>query len=1088
MALFNIPNRPGRSLDNKVAKKAKVTKKSSGTVVRGGNDLLSKINEAKALVQSKLGQYADDFCIITEFEDLVNYIDACIDNNYVSIDTETDGLDPLVNKLAGICIYTYGQKGAYIPINHISYITHEKVDGQLPLNLVISEFTRLVHHHPDIDMFNAKFDIRVLRANGLKNIYCTWDGMLASFILNENEPSHGLKQLHKKYCLNGKGDAFSFDTLFDKIPFTMVPFTTGYLYAAHDPVITTELCDYQRKYLRLDSEREDIRNMAWVFHNIEMPCLPVVCDMEDTGVAFDLEYQKKLSVKYNELLEEKTQAFYKACDMYGKEIEAYKKKNADHKLDNPINMGSPKQLATLFYDILKLKSPDKKSPRGTGEEILKKLDNPIAKAVLEYRTMAKLVSTYIDKLPDCVNPNDGRIHCSFLQYGARTGRFACISEGSLVSSPAGDKPIQNMEPGDWVYCYDDNNQLTLSKVKNVWYNGERDCVRLKWRSKYNAELVGELICTPDHFIRTERGWVMAKNLTPDDSILYVHRRIDNHNIALYGWKGQGHEEEHTWIKQYYFNVPDTKLNLHHVDGNHTNNSPDNLTVVAAKVHNNCHRHDGIKEQKSYGKGYNWTEEELLVMGESVNWELTKLGFDYESIIRWYRNYRINYIQKFTESYSTRNYVIRPNDKAHKALHLPLNKSNLQYALELSCGNTVIAAGYFGVALKKFEQACDKHQLLSNHNIVSIEYLDTKFKVYDLEVEKYHNFIANELCVHNCSDPNLQNIPSHNKDIRKMFKATDGYVLMSSDYSQQEPKLMSQLCQDKKMIKAYQEGKDLYAEIAALSFNTTYDNCLEFRPDGTTNPEGKERRSQAKSILLGVLYGRGVPSIAEQLGVSTKKAQAIKDSVFKGFPAIPKFEEDSLEMGEDLGYVTTLWGRKRRLPEMQLPEFEFAWKDGAPLDDDLLDFDDMNAPEVNVSEVPEDIQEYYTKKLSKCWGSEKQEIIRQAKEEGILITDNGGKIADASRQCVNSRIQGSAADMSKLAMIKVGNDKQLKEWGFRLLIPVHDELIGECPEKYAKECSQRFAQLMSEAAADKLTIPIRCDVEVTRCWYGEKVDI
>ena len=85
-----------------------------------------------------------------------------------------------------------------------------------------------------------------------------------------------------------------------------------------------------------------------------------------------------------------------------------------------------------------------------------------------------------------------------------------------------------------------------------------------------------------------------------------------------------------------------------------------------------------------------------------------------------------------------------------------------------------------------------------------------------------------------------------------------------------------MCGDPKMIKAYQEGKDLYAEIAALSFNTTYDNCLEFRPDGTTNPDGKNRRSQAKSILLGVLYGRGVPSIAEQLGTTTKKAQAIKD--------------------------------------------------------------------------------------------------------------------------------------------------------------------------------------------------------------------
>ena len=319
-------------------------------------------------------------------------------------------------------------------------------------------------------------------------------------------------------------------------------------------------------------------------------------------------------------------------------------------------------------------------------------------------------------------------------------------------------------------------------------------------------------------------------------------------------------------------------------------------------------------------------------------------------------------------------------------------------------------------------------------------------------------------------------------------------------SQQEPKVMTQMCQDPLMIKAYQEGKDLYAEIAAMSFNTTYENCLEFRPDGTTNPEGKNRRSQAKSILLGVLYGRGVPSIAEQLNVSTRKAQAIKDSVFKGFPAIPKFEEDSLKMAEELGYVTTLWGRKRRLPDLQLPEYEFKWKDGAPPDDDLLNFDSIFA-EVEymaqcdeygkslTQEVDEETQQYYLKKLRYAWGKQKQKraIFEEANKEGIWIIDNGGKIADAERQCVNSRIQGSAADMTKLAMILVGNDRRLKELGFRLLIPVHDELIAECPEENVKECSERFAYLMAQAAGDRLHIPIKCDVSVSKEWYGDEYE-
>ena len=765
MALFDLPKkRSSLSQDSKLIKKSN-SKTTQIKTVRGGDSVLARINEIKARVQTNLGKYADDYMIINDKDVLHDYITECIGNSYISIDTETDGLDPLQNVLAGICPYTYGQKGAYIPLNHISYITGVKAGNQLDVDFVMSEFKRLLAKKPDIDMFNAKFDIRFLRANGLNDIYCTWDGYLASQLMNENEPTHGLKALHKKYVLDGQGDAFSFDDLFKGIPFTMIPPSVGYLYAAHDPVITTELCDYQRPYLTPgtpECKEYELENVAWVFHNIEMPCLPVVATMEDTGIELDLDYADKLSIKYNKLLEEKIQKFNDLCALYEKEIEAYRSKNIDCKLDNPINIGSPTQIAILLYDVLKVKSVDNKNPRGTGEEILSKIDNDITKAILDYRGTAKLLSTYIDKLPECVNKKDGRVHCSFNQYGARTGRFSS------------------------------------------------------------------------------------------------------------------------------------------------------------------------------------------------------------------------------------------------------------------------------------------------------------------------------------SDPNLQNIPSHNKDIRKMFKATDGYVLMSSDYSQQEPKVMTQMCGDKKMIKAYQEGKDLYAEIAALSFNTTYDNCLEFRPDGTTNPEGKARRSQAKSILLGVLYGRGVPSIAEQLGTSTKKAQAIKDSVFKGFPAIPRFEEDSLRMGEELGYVTTLWGRKRRLPDLQLDEFEFVWKDGVAPDDDPLGFDAMNEPVSD--EVPEELQKKYLRKLSQARYGEKRKVFEQALSEGIRIIDNGAKIADAQRQCVNARIQGSAADMSKLAMIKVGTNERLKELGFRLLIPVHDELIGECPIENAKEAEELFARLMSEAAESKLTIPIRCDVEVTKEWYGEKVEL
>ena len=445
MALFNVPKRAGREQDKAVASKSKT--KSRATTTVKGSGLLGQINQIKATVETHLGKFKDDYLVITDTEVLHDYIQTSLWNKVIAIDTETTGLDPLIDEIVGICIYTPDEKPAYIPINHVSYVTGVRIDNQLDKDLILSEFQQI--HDIDVIMFNAKFDIRVLRNQlGWKDAYCTWDCYLAGRLLNENEESKGLKALHQKYVLDGKEDEFKFDALFKGITADKIPIQTFYLYAAHDAIITYELYQYQKQYLYYDpSVTPDARNgmngVSWVFFNIEMPCIKVVCDMEDNGVKFDFDYQQKLSEKYNRLLEEKTEEFYKVCSVYDKEIEEYKKKNVNHKLDTPINIGSPTQIAVLLYDIMQIEPPDPKSPRGTGEAILQKIDNPIAKAILDYREMSKLVSTYIDKLPNCVNPKDGRIHCSFNQYGADTGRFSS-SDPNLQNIPSHNKDIRKM--------------------------------------------------------------------------------------------------------------------------------------------------------------------------------------------------------------------------------------------------------------------------------------------------------------------------------------------------------------------------------------------------------------------------------------------------------------------------------------------------------------------------------------------------------------------------------------------------------------------------------------------------------------------
>lgn len=762
MALFNIPTR--NTNDVTIIQKAK-KKRTVATSMKSGTSLLDKISNIVALVNKYLGNKQEDYLCIRTVDELHNYIDKIIENKIYSIDTETTGLNPLQDKIVGFSLYTPGQKACYIPMNHVSFVTGTLIDNQITKDQACEELKRLVEAKCYTILHNAKFDIRFIKNQIGVKLFCDWDTLLAAKLLNENEPTHALKPLHKKYVLNNEGDAFKFDELFDNVPFDQIPIQTGYLYAARDAEITFQLYEFQKPYLDkgdLCKER-GLEKVADVLHNIEVPLIDVLVEMEDLGVDFNIEKSRELSEKYHKQLDERRTKFYKDLEQYEQLIEQYKIKNINHKLDNPINISSPTQIAILFYDVLQVGVIDKKSPRGTGVEILEKIDNPLAKDILDVRETEKLLSTYIDKLPLTLDPTDKRCHCTFNAYGAKTGR-------------------------------------------------------------------------------------MSSN-----------------------------------------------------------------------------------------------------------------------------------------------------------------------------------------------------------------------------------------------DPNLQNIPSHNDEIRQMFKATDGYVLVGSDYSGQEVRLVAHMANDEKMIQTYIDGKDLYCEIASIAFEVPYDECKEFREDGTKNPEGKQRRNTAKAIVLGINYGKGIPAIAEDLKITKEKAQLIYDKILKRFTGLANFIKESERMARENGFVTTAWGRKRRLPEMQLPQYEFEYISGYNKQSFDPLFDDENTFELS-NEVDENLIISYTNSLNRAYGYQaKQKIIQEAKERGIQIKDNQLKISDATRQVVNSRVQGSAADLTKLAMISVHNNQELKDLGFRLLIPVHDELIGECPEENAKRCGELLSQLMKEAAKD-VTVPMKCDVEYTKCWYDEPLKI
>ena len=211
-----------------------------------------------------------------------------------------------------------------------------------------------------------------------------------------------------------------------------------------------------------------------------------------------------------------------------------------------------------------------------------------------------------------------------------------------------------------------------------------------------------------------------------------------------------------------------------------------------------------------------------------------------------------------------------------------------------------------------------------------------------------------------------------------------------------------------MIRSFQENKDIYSFIASIAFNMSYEDCLEFNPTtGAYQPEGKARRSESKSVVLGILYGRSINTIADQLyshmdwsdEKKLKQAQYVYDSVLNAFPALRKLMINAQRCAKEKGYVETILGRRRHIPEMQLPEFEFrplkgyANPDIDPLDASTLDVTD---------DIPDRVKAalYRELKSYKYFGQVAKRIRALAEEDHIKVINNNRKIADGSRQCVN----------------------------------------------------------------------------------------
>ena len=342
------------------------------------------------------------------------------DAKLFAFDTETTGIDAQQAQLVGVSFAIQPHEAAYIPLTH-SYIG---VPQQLDRDTVLLALKPLLEDPAKLKVGqHAKFDMNILAncaiggdpAHGITVRGIAFDTMLESYVLNSTATRHDMDSLAKKYL---DYDTVSFQDIAGKgakqLTFDQIALEQAGPYAAEDADITLRL------HQELHAQLTAIPSLASVLTDIEMPLVPVLARIERQGALVDAAL---LGVQSVELGDKMVELERQAYEIAGEEF----------------NLGSPKQLGAILYEKLGLPVLKKtgKGQASTAEEVLAKLaedDYPLPKVLMQYRSMSKLKSTYTDRLPEQINPRTGRIHTSYHQAVAATGRLSS-SDPNLQNIP-----------------------------------------------------------------------------------------------------------------------------------------------------------------------------------------------------------------------------------------------------------------------------------------------------------------------------------------------------------------------------------------------------------------------------------------------------------------------------------------------------------------------------------------------------------------------------------------------------------------------------------------------------------------------------
>lgn len=808
---------------NAVAAKSKEVLKP----VQVSKSITSTQHEIEESTKAVLEYFGDSQAILIDsVEKLHEYVTKAIEFGYVSIDTETTGLDMVHDTIVGCSLYYPDGVECYIPNKHIVPIFETPYPGQLTYEEVGRELRRLVITGTKTIWYHADFDLAMIYKDygvDLLPVFY-YDSMIVWRCLKENETARGLKGQYSKYVLGGKGNPKKFSDFFSPKLFPFCNPKVAKLYAGYDAKITYGWFFWQLPYVTKDHPKckkhhlEKIADLVW---NIEFPMVKVCALMHRTGVYLDRDTSNVLKPRYHI---KRDKEFGKLATMIQEvmnQADIITIRKSPFKTAQDFNPNSPPQVSYLLRKIMEL------DIESTEKEDLRKLNIPLVNQLLKVRSIDTIIGSFVDKLPESTGPT-GRIHSTFKSIGAD-----CITGDSLLLTDKGYTPIQSLftgeeSNGDYseesVQIVNKDLQLEPTTHKVVYYN--TPTIRLKLRGGFSVE------GTPNHPIicsvlnQADIHRCATNRYRLGDKMEY--RRLDEISVGdavciPTGFDLFPTEYQPTGFvlkNKYQYSQQDCKVpeyftedfaelmgiyfadgSMHDTCGHFSVRISNKDTDVIARTTELVQKVFDLPSKQTWAHT-TWATEFGSKRIECVRNVLGRGAtnkYIHPGIMQSPKSVVCAFIRGTTldSSYDSKRQRLAINyyrKDAAEFVHQVL--ANMGIISSLSIQNTapvhyrILVSGEF---YKKFLDTVgvvqsSKRDLRENYNHTKFVVKDNKYfayveqiehstnDVYDLTVPTTHSFIANGMINHNTgrmssSEPNVQNIPSHALDVRHQFRAT-----------------------------------------------------------------------------------------------------------------------------------------------------------------------------------------------------------------------------------------------------------------------------------------------------------------------------